>query len=197
MMSHGTGQHHTCAAVTILGVGGEGTWSQCARTRHTSPRGKWSPAPPTMSAGTTQHCIAQFHCSTEPLVLSFEVPNKKVIRINHVWLSGASAEGGRNSGQDVGVRCVCFRYYSAPIYFRNAEECEDSALSRGCRGSQGRARHRPVLTSSGQGRRRDGGIQNSRGRSCGGEGAEADLQTECLTRVYIIPTLKVGAFSVR
>ena len=195
-MARGT---NTCAAVTILGVGGEGTWSQCARTRHTSPRGKWSPTPPTMSAGTTQHCIAQFHCSTEPLVLSFEVPNKKVIRINHVWLSGASAEGGRNSGQDVGVRCVCFRYYTAPIYFRNAEECEDSALSRGCRGSQGRARHRPVLTSSGQGRRRDGGIQNSRGRSCGGEGAEADLQTECLTRVYIIPTLslKVGAFSVR
>ena len=97
-------------------------------------------------AGTTQHCI-----STKPLVLSFEVPNKKVIRINHVWLSGASAEGGRNSGQDVGVRCVCFRYYTAPIYFRNAEECEDSALSRGCRGSQGRARHRSVLTSSGQG----------------------------------------------
>ena len=100
------------------------------------------------------HCTVLFHCSTKPLVLSFEVPNKKVIRINHVWLSGASAEGGRNSGQDVGVRCVCFRYYTAPIHFRNAEECEDSALSRGCRGSQGRARHRPALTSSGQGRRR-------------------------------------------
>ena len=103
-----------------------------------------------------QHCLQlqpniALHCSTKQLVLSFEVPNKKVIRINHVWLSGASAEGGRNSGQDVGVRCVCFRYYTAPIYFRNAEECEDSALSRGCRGSQGRARHRSVLTSSGQG----------------------------------------------
>ena len=155
---------------------GRGTWSQCARTRHTSPRGKWSLTLPTLSAGTTQHCI-----STKPLVLSFEVPNKKVIRINHVWLSGASAEGGRNSGQDVGVRCVCFRYYTAPIYFRNAEECEDSALSRGCRGSQGRARHRSVLTSSGQGRRRDRGIQNSRGRSGGGEEAEADLRTECVT----------------
>ena len=91
---------------------GRGTWSQCARTRHTSPRGKWSLTPTTLSAGTTQHCI-----STKPLVLSFEVPNKKVIRINHVWLSGASAEGGRNSGQDVGVRCVCFRYlYSTDTF---------------------------------------------------------------------------------
>ena len=147
MMSHGTGQHHTCTTVTILGVGGEGDMEPVCPDQAHIAQGQVV----TNTTNTVCRYNPTLHCSTKPLVLSFEVPNKKVIRINHVWLSGASAEGGRNSGQDVGVRCVCFRYYTAPIYFRNAEECEDSALSRGCRGSQGRARHRSVLTSSGQG----------------------------------------------
>ena len=156
MMSHGTGQHqHMCRRDhTRRGWGGD-MEPVCPDQAHIA-QGQvvTSTTDNVCRYNPTLHCTALFYCSTKPLVLSFEVPNKKVIRINHVWLSGASAEGGRNSGQDVGVRCVCFRYYTAPIHFRNAEECEDSALSRGCRGSQGRARHCFVLTSSGQGRRR-------------------------------------------